>query len=135
MIRAQTLVAAALVLAAASTQAAGDQTAPVDGSAAAARAQLIASCEDLRKNNLYGNDTERLINDCKTRFAALSDEGALRLNIHNLSMKLAAGARKELHDYVRKCMPRGDCDEEYEHDLAEDIVKYEMDVRTYGDGD
>jgi hypothetical protein len=135
MIRTQRLVAVALVLAAVATQTARGQTASVDGSAAAARAQLIASCDDLRKNNIYGNDTERLINDCKARFAALSDEGALRLNIHNLSMKLAAGARKELHDYVRKCMPRGDCDEEYEHGLAEDIVKYEMDIRTYGGGD
>jgi hypothetical protein len=135
MTRTQTLVATVLVLAAAATQAAGDETAPVDGSAADARAQLIASCDDLRTNGVYGNNTERLVTDCKARFAALSDQGALSLNIHNLAMKLAAGARKELHDYVRECMPHGDCDEEYEHGLAEDIVKYETDVRTYGPGD
>lgn len=73
---------------------------------------------------------ERMANDCRERAARHREIALKDSEVRYLSAKLAQSKREELSEEIRRCVPRGDCNNEYLHGVAQDAVDNAVEARA-----
>jgi hypothetical protein len=80
---------------------------------------------------LLADKAERDYDYCVSQAGRDAVHRAREREIRQVSADMARRKREEIRAELDRCMPRGDCNEEYLRSLSEEAVDHELDARGY----